>query len=353
MQHFYGHLQAVLREIAPDGELDHLFARPEFTADGQAIPDEIEWSTALEGETVMFKNLSPEKQSEIAGQLGRGFERIKQYAENKHQRSGKERDYAEYLKSVAVSPDLNQVFMVQGRPVLVQWGFVSEDGSHPGQGIYAGWDDFIAEIHRKAGKKTVEEPQRIVLPPEPPPEPERLAEKEAVKTAAATVVAEAAPLKAGESPRKPEPSKAVPVVEEKEKRILPCGMGRYIWVKWLAILLAIIILLLLLLRFLPSPGSGLPQLPLGAGGGMGGIGGLEELLGGGGGAGGGGLPGGGPGNKGGQAPAPGSACPTCGHKTESQPSAPAPVAPGAAPSAAPTAAPAAAPAAESVKSGAN
>ncbi|HNW10241.1 MAG TPA: hypothetical protein PKI71_02655 [Candidatus Rifleibacterium sp.] len=331
---FYGHLQAVLREIAPGGELDNFFARPENVVDGQAQPGEIEWATALEGEKTMFKDLPAEKQQAVADQIGRSLDRIRKYAEEKQSRTGKEKDYAEYLKSVAVSPDMNQIFIVKNQPVLVHWGFINEDGNHPGKGIYAGWDDFIAEIQRKAGKKTAgqPQPQPVVLPPEPPPYPEQPVKEPEKTAAAAAVTTAAAPAKAAEPAKSPETKKpeAAPAAEEKEKRMLACGLGSYRWVKWLATILAIIILLLLLLRFVPPPQSAFPQLPPGIGGmggsgGGGGLGDLSDLLGGGG-SGGGGLPGlgkgnGSPGgNKGGQAPAPGSTCPTCGHQTpESQP----------------------------------
>ena len=330
---FYGHLQAVLREIAPGGELDNFFARPENVVDGQAQPGEIEWSTAIEGEKTMFKDLPAERQQAVADQIGRSLDRIRKYAEEKQGRTGKEKDYAEYLKSVAVSPDMNQIFIVKNQPVLVHWGFINEDGNHPGKGIYAGWDDFIAEIQRKAGKKTADQsqpqPQPVVLPPEPPPYPESQPVKEPEKAAAAAAVATAAtPAKAAEPAKPPAAKKpeAPPAPEEKEKRVMACGLGAYRWVKWLAIILAIIILLLLLLRLVPPPQSAFPQLPPGiggmggsGGGGGGGLGDLSDLLGGGGGGGGGGLPGlgkgnGAPGgNKGGQVPAPGSTCPTCGH----------------------------------------
>jgi hypothetical protein len=327
---FYGHLQAVLREIAPGGELDNLFARPEYSADGQALPGEIEWSTPLEGEKVMFKDLTSERQHAVADQIGQAFERIRKYAEDKQSRSGKEKDYAEYLKSVAVSPDLNQIFMVKNQPVLVHWGFVCEDGSHPGQGIYAGWDDFIAEIHRKAGKPVEEKQQRIVLPPEPPieaSEPSQAKEKEPVKQAATVATAASAAPAATVAPEKPSEPKVVKKEEaeeeDKPKRIVACGLGKYQWVKWLAIILAIIILLLLLLRFIPSPQSGFPGMPPGisAGGGGGGLGDLLDQLGGGGGGlpGLGGANGGGKGGQGGPAPAPGSICPTCGHKAADGP----------------------------------
>ncbi len=317
---FYGHLQAVLKEIAPAGELDHLFARPEFSSDGQSLPEEIEWSTALEGEKVMFKDLSPEQQRSVADQIGRSFEKIRRYAEEKQTRSQKEKDYAEYLRSVAVSPDLNQIFLVKGQPVLVHWGLICEDGRHPGQGLYSGWDEFIARIQRKADGVSDEQPEKvdkpvvqpIILPPEPPPEIEPAPEKtKAEKVAAAQ---NTAPIVKEKTAPKPE-TKPAPE-EKKPKRMLACGLGDYEWVKWLAIILAIIILLLLLLRFIPPAQPAFPQMPpgmsMGGGGAGGGSGGGGS--GGGSGSGAGGAAGGGGSGSGGQMPAPGSLCPTCGHQ---------------------------------------
>ena len=317
---FYGHLQAVLKEIAPGGELDHLFARPEFSSDGQSLPEEIEWSTSLEGEMVMFKDLSPEKQRNVADQIGRSFEKIRKYAEEKQARSQKEKDYAEYLRSVAVSPDLNQIFLVKGQPVLVHWGLICEDGRHPGQGLYSGWDEFIARIQRKAGGVSDEQPEKvekpvvqpIILPPEPPPEIESVPEKpKAEKVTAAQNAAPAAPIVKEKAAPKPE-TKPAPE-EKKPKRILACGLGDYEWVKWLAIILAIIILLLLLLRLIPPAQPAFPQMPPGMSMGGGGSGGGGSGSGGSGSGGSGGGAGSGSGS-GGQMPAPGSPCPTCGHQ---------------------------------------
>lgn len=329
---FYGHLQAVLREIAPGGEMDSLFARPDNAAEALSSGT-VAWSSDLNGEAIKFSDLSPQKQQETAALLSTYMDRIKNYAETRQQGTGKEKDYSNYLKAVAVSPDINQIFLINNKPVLVHWGFFSGDGNHAGQSIYAGWDEFIAEIQRQ--KKTNEEPAAtpvtaakeaapIVLPPEPffanePTQPQE--EKTAKKTVAAVVTeetvekplkeAETAVVEAKKQPEKKEEKKAA--VENKPKRLVACGLGDYEWVKWLAILLAIIILLLLLLRLLPVPSSRSPQTPPaimgGGGGGMSDGGGGS----GGGGAGGGNGGGGGSGNGGNKAPAPGQPCPTCGH----------------------------------------
>ncbi len=319
---FYGHLQSVLREIAPGGEMDNLFARPVNAADA-AASGEIEWSTDLNGEAIKFASLSPQKQQEVAGLLGTYMEKIKQYAESRQTRTGKEKDYSDYLKAVAVSPDLNQIFLINNKPVLVHWGFLSGDGNHPGQGIYAGWDQFIAEIQRKKAVKEepvavkTEQPAAVVLPPEPffanDPEPARPAEEKPVEkkpAAAAVVKPEEKPVaKPAEPKKEPEKKeeKKPPVPPKKPKKVMACGLGDYEWVKWLAILLAIIILLLLLLRLLPPPAPKFPQMPPGMSSGGGGSGGGS-------GGGGGGMPGGGNGGGGGapQPPAPGQPCPTCG-----------------------------------------
>lgn len=318
---FYGHLQSVLREIAPGGEMDNLFARPVNAADA-ASSGEIEWSTDLNGEAIKFASLSPQKQQEVAGLLGNYMEKIKQYAESRQTRTGKEKDYSDYLKAVAVSPDLNQIFLINNKPVLVHWGFLSGDGNHPGQGIYAGWDEFIAEIQRKKAIKEepvqskAEQPAPIVLPPEPffasEPEPAKTVEEKPVEkkpAAAAVAKPEEKPVvKPAEPKKEPEKKeeKKPPVPPKKPKKVMACGLGDYEWVKWLAILLAIIILLLLLLRLLPPPASSSPQMPPGMSSGGGGSGGGS-------GGGGGGMPGGGNGGGGApQPPAPGQPCPTCG-----------------------------------------
>ncbi|HAE39187.1 MAG TPA: hypothetical protein DCG57_11195 [Candidatus Riflebacteria bacterium] len=305
---FYSHLQAVLKEISPDGELKHLFARPSFPGNSGANAQEVEWETELAGEANKFHDLPEAKQSEMAGLLASYIQKIKTYAEAKQGKTGVEKDYSDYLKAVAVSPDASQIFVLSGKPVLVHWGYFSEDGRFAGQVKYAGWDEFIAEIQRKAPPKE-EEP--AVAP--------SAATSAAAAAAAATLFKNDEPAAAKEPPlvkaeeavmpaktkkrtdakakdvNKDEKKPAAPLEEDdlnRSKPLMACGLGAYEWVKWLAIVLAIIILLLL---FLPKRQSGSPGI-----GQMGGLGGM--MMGGGGGGSGGG-------NGGGQ----GGACPHCGH----------------------------------------
>ena len=266
--------------------------------------------------------IQPEAQrAETVALLTAYIQKIKTYAEAKQDKTGKEKDYSDYLKAVAVSPDASQIFVISGKPVLVHWGYFSEDGRFAGQVKYAGWDEFLAEIQRKAPPKA-EEPA-----PSAPASAATAAaaaalfssDKPAPVQAPKKVVEEAKPAAApakeekkadATAPKeKKEEKPAAPLEEDdlnKSKPMMACGLGAYEWVKWLAIILAIIILLLL---FLPKRQSGFPPPGMMGGGGtmMGGSGGGA---GGGGGApsGGGGAPGGGSGGQ------QSGVCPHCGHQ---------------------------------------
>ncbi len=325
---FYGHLQAVLKDIDSSGQMNSLFARPASSA---ANEGEMEWSTDLNGNPVSFKDLSPEKQQEIAGVLSSSIEKIKNYADSKQGKTGIEKDYADYLKAVAMSPDLNQVFVINNRPVLVHWGFSCDSGNHPGQGIYAGWDEFITQVQRKAAPKSAPKPQdksdqaaaaaaAAAVFAAPPPEAEPVIEKQSekiVEKAAEKPVEKKHESQAKEAAPKPEAEKNPGNKANdpnREKPVMALGLGIYKWVKWLAIVLAIIILLLLLLKFL------LPRNPKGGMGGMpmgGGMPSLQDILGGGMPGGempaGGGAPDGSGGSGQGQGQKAPKICPHCGH----------------------------------------
>lgn len=332
---FYGHLQAVLKDIDPSGEMDNLFARPETPGSAGGIGQEVEWSTDLPGDPISFKDLPAEKQQEVAGLLSAYIDKIRKYSESKQGKTGVEKDYAEYLRAVAMSPDLNQVFVVNRKPVLVHWGFICDSDNHPGQGIYAGWDEFIAQVQRKAAKQP--EPEAKPVIPTPPPEapkpqpvPQKEPEKKPEQAAAAAAIfsekpAEKCETKKTEKTEKPKEvvpaKKDKPAEKKKDKPVLACGLGGYKWVKWLAIVLAIIILLLLLLRLLPprNPLAGMSGMPgMSSGGGNGS---LEDLLGQLGTKGGGGMPslggGNGSGGKGNGGNSQGT-CPHCGHSIGGQ-----------------------------------
>ncbi|PKL49948.1 MAG: hypothetical protein CVV42_04625 [Candidatus Riflebacteria bacterium HGW-Riflebacteria-2] len=318
---FYGHLQAVINEISPDGELKHLFARPTFPGNNSNAAQEVEWETELSGNAVKFNDLPETQRAETVALLTTYIQKIKNYAEAKQDKTGKEKDYSDYLKAVAVSPDASQIFVVAGKPVLVHWGYFSEDGRFAGQVKYAGWDEFLAEIQRKAPPKQ-EEPAApapasaataaaaaALFSSDNQPDQKKAVVEEAKESAIPAKEAKKPDAAAKEAKREDEKPAAPLEGDElnKSKPLMACGLGAYEWVKWLAIVLAIIILLLL---FLPKRQSAFPPPGMmgGAGSMMGGGGGS-----GGGGSGGGGAPGGGNGGGGGGGQQ-GGTCPHCGHQ---------------------------------------
>ncbi|MBF0546964.1 MAG: hypothetical protein HQM08_21160 [Candidatus Riflebacteria bacterium] len=288
---FFGHLQSVMQALSPSGEMEHLFAKPNVMGGDQGPNSEIEWTTDLKGDPVRLHDLPTAKQQHLVQIVASSLEKIRAYAEARKGKTGIEKDYAEYLESIALAPDLNQIFSIQNRPVIIHWGFVAEESGNFGKKMFAGWDDFISQIQRKTLPQDSPTPDTSFLPPEPP--------KVEDKTATAQLT----------SPQKPASEKVAQKKEPpSEKPIVACGLGDYQWVKWLAIVLAVVILLLLLLRLLPpmSPRSQ-SQLPA--------LSSRNDASGGFFGSGGGGANLGSPGNGSSKSvgmPAPGQICPTCG-----------------------------------------
>jgi chemotaxis protein histidine kinase CheA len=316
----------------------------------------MEWSTELEGNITSFNKLDPDQQQEVASTLSANLEKIRAYAEANQNKSGIEKDYAQYLKAVAMSPDLNQIFVINKQPVLVHWGLICESDQHPGQGMYAGWDEFVSQIQKKAKAEPASEadsaatkPQQASTPAKPVKDKKSETENRPDQAEAAAEVFARPPEekkteqeKEAEPEKEPEPESEGNKPKEAEKKseeqnkeeeeteaeqeeeavdeeqeILACGLGRFRWVKWLAILLAIIILLLLILRLLPPSNrrGGMPGGGMGSGMGMpgGGAGGAGAGAGGGS-----GMPSGmGSGGKGGSnMPQMPVTCPQCGHKID-------------------------------------
>lgn len=323
---YYSHLQSVMRSIDPNGAYNDLFAKPEI--DSMAVgATEIEWTCSGNGKAVHITQLSNEEQNRIEKYLSEAYSKIEAYIAENQNKSGKSRDYAQFLSIVGKRPDLNQIWVVNNKPVIVQWGFADENGLMGSSGIYSDWDSFINDIKRAEPEK-VEESVLVA-------KTEEFSEK--TKEELVTVAPVATNLfedknktveKAeseqvpSETESKPEP-KVEPVkkqetkpVNTEEPKTMMAGLGGYVWVKWLAILLAIIILILLLLRLLLPPNWG--NRPFGGmnGGSMGGIGGIGSG-GGAGGAGGGDGSGGGLGEGLGGAnngPKGNKSCKSCGGK---------------------------------------
>jgi hypothetical protein len=294
---FFGHLQAVLRNVAPSGEMEHLFARPFFDGD-QGVSAEIKWMTELPGESARLTSLDPEKYREAAAVLAAQLERIRSFAEKQANAKGVEKDYSDFLRAVAMTPDQSMIFVINGKPVITHWGYYREGATDQGKAVFAGWDDFITDIRRVAPPSASAAPASVASGQNAPPE------------------------KARESSKKDE-KKAAVVPVKKQSPVSPRDQDSYEWVKWLAQLLGILIILLLLQFLLNMPasqksGGGTPSSMGSGGGGAGsGGGGMSGGSGGGGqgGNGSGGSSGGGGSGSGqpkGGFSGPGP-CPTCGH----------------------------------------
>lgn len=292
---YFTHLQSVMRSIEPLGTYNNLFAKPEI--DGFASSQSsMEWTTGLSGRGVHYSLLSEAEKEKTDRFIDEAFALIEKYvAENKN-KTGKERDYSQFLSIVGKRPNSNQIWVVGGKPTIVQWGFGDESGLMGNSGIYPNWDSFISDIKKIEPEKTVavekEQPKADVS--------NKVAEPVVAVATAETVSqlfkeeekavenlnSEPKNVVEKEVSQKPKEvntaKKETKIAEEKESAML--GLGGYTWVKWLAILLAIIIIILLLLRALFPERSVLGELnrvmggaASGGIGGMGGAGGTDAL----------------------------------------------------------------------------
>ncbi len=285
---YYGHLQSVMHSIEPSDKYKNLFARPEI--DGFSTDNtNIEWTSSLSGKPVHYSQLSDLDKQKVDGFIEEAFSRISRYVADGRDKTGKEHDYSQFLSIVGKKPNPNQIWIVGGKPTIVQWGYSDDNNLMGSSGIYPNWDSFINEI------KTIQPEEKAVAVEAPIVE--KPVEPETPPIGAATVVA--SPLftdlpdeepKKNEAKPEAEPkveSKEIkpvakpkkPVKKQEEKKTAMAGLGGYWWVKWLAIILLIIIIILLLLRFIPHAQNPFGQMAGMAGGptiingGAGGIGG--------------------------------------------------------------------------------
>lgn len=303
---YYSHLQSVMRSIEPSGKYNELFAKPEV--DTMAVgATEIEWTCQGNDRAIHISQVSESEQQNAKNFISEAFSKIEAYIAENKDKSGKNRDYAQFLGIIGKRPDTNQIWIVNHKPIVVQWGFVDENGLMCSSGIYSDWDSFINDIHKVEQEKQVEDTKKevVVETIASTASPALFAEKEKVEEVAEKVETKVVEEKAKEPENKPdEPKKEEkkPVNTEEKKKVM-AGLGGYEWVKWLAILLAIIIIILLLLRTLVPPQNNLGLGGLGLGGLNGGsLGGMNGGGAGGSGSGGAGGPGdemgGSPGNDG-------------------------------------------------------
>ncbi|MBQ3643892.1 MAG: hypothetical protein II961_04770, partial [Candidatus Riflebacteria bacterium] len=249
---YYSHLQSVMRSIDENGTYNELFAKPEI--DSMAVgATEIEWTCSENGKAVHISQLPEAERNRIEKIVTDAFNKIDTYISDNRDKSGKFRDYAQFLAIVGKRPDSNQIWVINRKPIIVQWGFADENGLMGSSGIYSDWDSFIKDIKREEPQK-VEEPEKIMEKVAPMASPSLFAEQE--KSAEEVVEKPAEPPKPSDiKPKEPEPKptdkKEAAPVDTEEPQTVMAGLGSYVWVKWLAIVLFIIILLLLLFRLIP------------------------------------------------------------------------------------------------------
>ena len=305
---YYGHLQSVMHSIEPTDIYKNLFARPEI--DGFSTDNtNVEWTSALSGKPVHYSQLSELDQQKVDRFITEAFCRIDKYIADGKGKTGKEHDYSQFLSIVGKRPNPNQIWIIGGKPTIVQWGYNDENNLMGSSGIYPNWDSFISEIktaqtedlavsvdssisESAESEVTLKESAVVVassLFAELPDEKTQTQEiKQEVKQVVKQEITQEVKQENNISGSKPKAQSKKPVKKQEEKMVM-AGLGGYWWVKWLAIILLIIIIILLLLRLIPQAQSPFGQMPGmaggptvinggagGIGGGAGGIGGAPE-----------------------------------------------------------------------------
>ena len=263
---YYGHLQSVMRSLDGSGKYNELFAKPEVDT-LEVGATEIEWTCSSNSKARHFSQLSESEQQNAESYIASAFAKIENYiAENSKSTDKKSKDYAHFLSIIGKKPDNNQIWLINNKPTIVQWGFVDDNGLIGSSGIYSDWESFVKDVKRVEPVKA-DEPIKIIenvsetkeeaVPLVPMASSELFEEKEPEKPIEDESNQPAAedtqkPVEKPVEENTPDTKKPDDEKDTEEPKTQMAGLGKYEWVKWLAIILAIIILLLLLLRFLPN-----------------------------------------------------------------------------------------------------
>ncbi len=166
----YINLQAVLGKIDEQarepGALRHLFAKPVIEGVDLSQAQQLSWMTDLAGEAVPFPALPTAKQQEVGAQIKKAYARLQEFVEACSGRPGKEGQYAEFLRLIAVPGDPACLFVVDGKPVITNWGFLTEGSRDPTTAIFVGWDELTGRLPRVPTSVAPSPPPRAT--PQPP-----------------------------------------------------------------------------------------------------------------------------------------------------------------------------------------
>lgn len=90
----------------------------------------IDWYTDADGEPVRAVDLPPEERNQILKQVREMLERLQSFAESLRQKGTPAyRNYADTVEKALSLPGIDSLYAVDGRPVLVNWGFSLGDNT--------------------------------------------------------------------------------------------------------------------------------------------------------------------------------------------------------------------------------
>mgnify|MGYP000932435600 CR=1 FL=1 len=172
---FHNNLQAVLKEVFPEKQLQNLFAKPFSEGARIAEASKLQWLVNSSDKPVSLLSAPEETKISAAKCLQEALANLKTYSEQRAGASGTQKQYANFLSSIPLSPSLDNVFVVDEMPVIVFWGF-APDTSYSSK--FMGWDQLNQNLELLL---TNQLPTPAVLPPVAIPEPAR-AEQNSTET---------------------------------------------------------------------------------------------------------------------------------------------------------------------------
>lgn len=163
---FHNNLQAVLKEVFPDSQLQNLFAKPFSEGAKIAEASKLQWLVNSSDKPVSLLSAPEETKISAAKYLQEALANLRTYSEQRSGASGTQKQYANFLASIPLSPSLENIFVVDAMPVIVFWGF-APDASYSSK--FKGWEQLSQNLELLL---TNQLPPPAVLPPVAIPEPE-------------------------------------------------------------------------------------------------------------------------------------------------------------------------------------
>jgi len=113
-----------------DGRIGHLFARPSINR----RQDKVEWITTLSGNRIQrFKELDETAQQTALADLSTLLSMVAAISTQSDSRLG---EMKELMAVLATEPDVEDIFVVDGQPVLINWGCEAREVANPVVGLF-------------------------------------------------------------------------------------------------------------------------------------------------------------------------------------------------------------------------